>query len=140
MLVQLSPQFSILCRTDVPWPSGDRARLHVSGLSSSLLVAFDRLRADAEDASGLRLRRPLVHGAKQVRPEVVGICAHDDTSMRPAYSSSIHLKVALGNPERSVEPHDQVYVYAAIRLVWDREHRRWALPAHWAARLTTAGA
>jgi hypothetical protein len=91
MLIQLSPQLSILRRADVPWPSGDRASLHVPGLPSALLGAFDGSRAHAEDASGLRLRHPLVHGAKQMGPEVVGICAHDDTSMTPAYSSTIQL-------------------------------------------------
>jgi hypothetical protein len=95
MLVQLSPQFSIMDWADVSWPSGDRARLYVPGLPAALLVAFDRPRADAEDASGLRLRRPLVYGAKQMGPEVVGICAHDNTSMLSAYSSTIHLQYAL---------------------------------------------
>jgi hypothetical protein len=95
MQLQLSPQLSIMDWADVPGPSDDRANLHVPGLPAALLVAFDGPRADAEDACGLRLRRPLVYGAKQMGPEVIGICAHDDTSMLPAYSSSIHLQLAL---------------------------------------------
>jgi hypothetical protein len=44
-----------------------------------------------------------------------------------------------GNAERTIAPHDQVYVYAAIQLRWSSQQRRWGLPTEWVRRLVTLG-
>jgi hypothetical protein len=68
---------------------------------------------------------------------------HDEVTIRrektDQYLNLASKDFRFGNPERRVEPHDQVYVYAAIQLVWDSTNRRWALPAGWAALVARAG-
>jgi hypothetical protein len=69
--LQLCPQRGFLRRTDVAAASRNRAGLDIASLPPPLLIALYRPGTDAEDASGLRLRHPLVNGAKQMGPEVV---------------------------------------------------------------------
>jgi hypothetical protein len=71
LLLQLCPQLSLVHRCDAASPSDNRPASDITGLAPSLLIAFNTPRTDAEDASGLRLRHPLVDGAKQMGPEVV---------------------------------------------------------------------
>jgi hypothetical protein len=67
---------------------------------------------------------------------------HGDVTIRrektDRYLSLASGDYRFGNPERGIAPHDQVFVYAAIQLVWDPTHRRWALPPRWAERLPDA--
>jgi hypothetical protein len=65
--------------------------------------------------------------------------AHDQVVIRrektDRYLSLVSRDYRYGNAERGIAPHDQVYIYAAIQLVWDPTHRCWVLPPRWAERL-----
>jgi hypothetical protein len=71
MLLQLGPQLRLVRRLNAASTTDNWTARDIACLASSLLIAFDGPGTDAEDASGLRLRHPLVNGAKQMGPEVV---------------------------------------------------------------------
>jgi hypothetical protein len=58
---------------------------------------------------------------------------HGDVTIRrektDRYLPLVSRDYRFGNPERGIALHDQVYVYAAIQLLWDPTHRCWVLPS-----------
>jgi hypothetical protein len=68
--------------------------------------------------------------------------SHDAVTIRrektDRYLPLVSRDYRFGNAERGIAPHDQVYVYAATQLVWDPNHRCWALPSRWTERLPDA--
>ena len=68
---------------------------------------------------------------------------HDEVTIQrektDQYLSLASRDFRFGNDERGIVAHDQVYVYAAIQLIWDGANRRWTLPTRWAEMLTKAG-